>query len=93
MERQFWVYILSSRSRTIYTGMTNNLPLRVAQHRAKVAPGFTAKYNIDRLVHFEEYATAPEAIAREKQIKGWDRAKKAALIGARNPAWDDLSAG
>ena len=89
--RSFWVYILSSRSRNVYTGITNDLQLRVKQHKDRVADGFTARYNIDRLVYAEEHATAQDAIHREKQIKAWDRAKRVALIESINPAWDDLS--
>src|SRR5690349_20239753 len=92
MEKQFWVYIMASRSRTLYVGVTSNLELRVSQHKTKSLTGFTAKYNIDRLVYCESFPTAMQAIAREKQIKGWNRAKKIALIEAQNPVWDDLSA-
>ena len=85
--------MLSSRSRNLYTGITNDLAKRVKQHKDKSADGFTAKYNINRLVHFEEFRDVNAAIAREKQIKGWDRAKRVALIEDDNPAWDDLSDG
>jgi putative endonuclease len=90
--RSYWVYILSSRSRTLYTGMTNDLELRVKQHKEKIADGFTSKYNINRLVCFEGYNDVKEAIFREKQIKAWDRYTRVALIESMNPAWDDLSA-
>ena len=87
--RQYWVYILASRSRVPYTGMTNNLELRVAQHReGKV--GFTAKYRVHRLVYCESTNDVMAAIAREKQIKAWTRAKRVALIESVNPTWDDL---
>jgi putative endonuclease len=85
--------MLSSRSRNLYTGNTNDLANRVKQHKDKSADGLTAKYNINRLVHFEEFRDVNAAIAREKQIKGWDRAKRVALIEEDNPAWDDLSDG
>jgi putative endonuclease len=88
----YYVYILSSRSRTLYTGVTNNIARRVAEHRRGLVPGFTSKYRIHRLVHFEPYEHPSAAIAREKKIKGWLRAKKVALIEERNPTWDDLAA-
>lgn len=88
----FHVYILSSRSRNLYVGVTSDLVHRVGQHKAKTFGGHTAKYNIDRLVYFEEHATAEEAIAREKEIKDWRRERRVALIEDRNPTWDDLSA-
>ena len=87
--RQYWVYIMASRSRTIYTGVTNNLERRVAQHRQGLH-GFTAKYRITRLVYHESTSDVLAAIAREKQIKGWGRKKREALIQTMNPAWDDL---
>jgi putative endonuclease len=90
--RQYWVYIMASRSRTIYTGVTNNLERRVAQHRQGVH-GFTAKYRITRLVYHESTNDVLAAIAREKQIKGWDRKKREALIRSINPTWDDLLPG
>ena len=91
--RQYFVYIMTNRSRTLYTGVTSNLQRRVYEHKHKLVPGFTGKYNITRLVYFESTRDVRAAIAREKQIKGWRREKKIALIGATNPAWDDLSAG
>jgi putative endonuclease len=90
--RQFYVYIMTNHSRTLYTGMTNDLLRRVAEHKQKLIPGFTARYNITRLVYYEETPDVHSAIAREKQIKGWVRAKKVALIEAANPQWRDLSA-
>ena len=90
--RQFYVYIMTNHSRTLYTGMTNDLARRVAEHKQKSIPGFTARYNITRLVYYEETTDVRSAIAREKQIKGWVRAKKVALIEAVNPQWRDLSA-
>jgi putative endonuclease len=82
---------LSSWSRVLYIGVTNDLERRVYQHKYKLVPGFTSKYNVIRLVHYEETNDVREAIAREKQIKDWTRRKKAALIEASNPAWLDLS--
>jgi putative endonuclease len=89
--KRYFVYIMTNRSKTLYTGMTNNLERRVLEHKEKKNRGFTKKYNIDRLVYFEETNDVNEAIAREKQIKGWLRKKKVALIEAINPKWLDLS--
>jgi putative endonuclease len=87
----FFVYILASRSRRLYVGVTNNIFERLAEHRnGKVA--FTAKYAINRLVYVEQASRPMDAISREKQIKGWVRSKKVALIHAANPTWDDLAA-
>jgi len=83
---------MSNQSRTLYTGITNNLVKRVYEHKNKLVPGFTAKYNISRLVYFEETGDVRAALAREKQIKGWLRQKKIALIESSNPKWMDLSA-
>jgi putative endonuclease len=82
---------MASRSRTLYTGVTNDLERRIYEHKQKLVPGFTAKYNIDRLVYFETTDDINAAIYREKQIKGWLRSKKLALIASVNPTWDDLS--
>jgi putative endonuclease len=90
--KTYYVYIMTNRSRTLYTGTTNDLKRRVYEHKHKLIPGFTNKYNITRLVYFEETADVKAAIAREKQIKGWLRAKKIALIESANPEWRDLSA-
>ncbi|MBA2469908.1 MAG: GIY-YIG nuclease family protein [Chloroflexia bacterium] len=87
----FFVYIVASPSRTIYVGVTENLERRVWQHRTKPYPGFSAKYGTTRLVRFEMHSRIDDAIAREKQIKGWLRNKKLALIGTENPRWFDLS--
>lgn len=90
--RHFYVYIMASPSRTLYVGMTNDLARRVYEHKHKLIAGFTARYNVTELVHFEETSDVHAAIAREKQIKGWTRVKKVALIEATNPQWRDLSA-
>ena len=91
--REYYVYIMTNKSRTLYTGITNDLVRRVYEHKQKLVAGFTRKYNITRLVHFEPYGNVNDAIAREKQIKGWLRAKKIALIESMNPHWEDLSEG
>jgi len=90
---RFFVYILSSKSRTLYVGVTRDLLRRILEHKSKSIPGFTTKYRIDRLVHFEESDFLMEAIRREKELKGWRRAKKVALIEQANPSWDDLAFG
>jgi len=86
------VYILTNVSRsTLYTGITSTLPGRIWEHKEEVHSSFTAKYNVNRLVYFETFLRVDDAIAREKQLKGWRRSKKVALIEALNPRWDDLS--
>ena len=91
LTKRYFVYILASHSRVIYIGMTNNLQRRVAQHQQKLVEGFTQKYNVTRLVHYEMTEDVHAALAREKQIKSWRRSKKVALIESMNPAWKDLS--
>jgi putative endonuclease len=86
----FWVYILSSRSRNLYIGMTNNLPARTSTHREGVPGSHTARYSIHRLVYFEYFRYVRSAIAREKELKKWTREQKIALIEKQNPTWDDL---
>jgi putative endonuclease len=88
----YYVYIMSNKSRTLYTGVTNSLEHRVAQHKARTVSGFTAKYNVTQLVYFDEFTNVNDAIAAEKKIKGWTRAKKIALVESKNPLWDDLAA-
>jgi putative endonuclease len=85
------VYIMASRSRTLYIGVTSNLHHRVWQHKNGTYGGFTSKYQATRLVYYEEFVMMMNAIAREKQFKGWSRAKKLALIEEKNPGWLDLS--
>ena len=87
----YYVYIVASPSRTIYTGVTNDLERRMWEHKHKMVKGFTRQFGVDRLVYLEEYRTIDDAIGREKQIKGWRREKKLALIEAENPKWRDLS--
>jgi putative endonuclease len=90
--KQYFVYIMSNKSRRLYVGITSTLIKRVSQHKSKVLPGFTARYQFDMLVHSEEFSQVTRAIAREKEIKGWRRGKKLKLIIAGNPDWVDLSA-
>src|SRR5262245_1885409 len=90
--KTYFVYIMSNKSRRLYTGITSTLGQRVYQHKNKVLPGFTARYKFDILVRFEEYSHVMDAIAREKEIKSWRREKKLKLILAENPDWADLSA-
>jgi putative endonuclease len=90
-DRSFFVYIATNASRTLYTGVTNDLRRRMFQHREGTVPGFTARYRIRRLVYFETTSDVRAAIAREKQIKGWLRKKKIALVESVNPGWDDLT--
>lgn len=89
--KHYYVYIMTNKSRTLYTGVTNNLERRVYEHKNKLVAGFTSKYNITKLVYYEETNDVNVALAREKQIKGWLRAKKIALIESENPEWKDLS--
>ncbi len=89
--KRYYVYILTNASRTLYVGFTSDLARRVYEHKQKLVPGFTARYNITRLVYFEDTVNARAAIAREKEIKGWTRARKIALVSSANPAWRDLS--
>ncbi len=88
---QYYVYIMASFRRVIYVGVTRDLERRVYAHKQKALPGFTARYNVDRLVYVEGTDDILAALAREKEIKGWRREKKVALIEAQNPDWRDLS--
>jgi putative endonuclease len=90
-EGSYFTYIMASRSRTLYIGVTGDLQKRVFEHKWKEHDGFTARYNCDRLVWFERHQDVQRAIAREKELKGWRRAKKMALIESANAAWVDLS--
>jgi putative endonuclease len=90
-ERLYFTYIIASRSRTLYVGVTSDLRHRVFQHKQKTHPGFTARHNCNRLVWFETYSEVSAAIQREKEIKGWTRVKKIALIERANQTWEDLS--
>ena len=86
-----YVYILASKTRVLYIGVTSDLTTRMFQHKSKSIPGFTARYNVDRLVYRESFETMTGAIAREKQLKGWTRKKKIALIEEFNPEWNDFA--
>jgi putative endonuclease len=88
---QYFVYIVTNKSRTLYVGVTNNLERRIFEHKNSLIKGFSKKYNINRLVYYEEINDILAAIAREKQIKGWLRDKKIALIESINSEWKDLS--
>jgi putative endonuclease len=90
--KHFCVYIVASKSRAIYIGVSSDLMLRMHQHRSRTTPSHTSRYRIDRLVWFEAADDAMIAIAREKQLKGWRREKKIRLIEAQNPTWEDLAA-
>ena len=89
--RTFWVYILGSHTGTLYIGVTGNLERRLAEHREGLEKGFTSRYGVHRLLHAEETSDVFAAIAREKQLKRWTRARKVQLITANNPAWKDLA--
>ncbi len=89
--KEYFVYIMTNRSKTLYTGMTSNLPRRVYEHKSKLIEGFTKKYNINKLVWFDKTNDVISAIEKEKQIKGWTRKKKINLIESMNPAWRDMS--
>ncbi len=91
MSHTYYVYILASKSRRLYIGVTNNLERRMFEHKNKITPGFTSQYNIDRLVYFETTDDITAAIEREKQLKGWRREKKVTLIHVLNPSWEDLA--
>jgi putative endonuclease len=89
--RQYYVYIMTNNSETLYVGISNNLERRVYEHKKHLINGFTKKYNITKLVYYEISNDILSAIAREKQIKGWRRSKKIDLIKQVNPEWNDLS--
>ncbi|SDS62482.1 GIY-YIG nuclease family protein [Opitutus sp. GAS368] len=92
--RSYWVYILTNqRNGTLYVGVTNSLERRIWEHKTKAIEGFTKQYGLTQLVHFESFRDVSTAIAREKEIKGWLRRRKLALIEEANPQWTDLSAG
>ena len=92
-EKRYYLYILASKSRVLYVGMTGFLTARVLQHKSAECNGFTRKYRVDRLVYYEAFRYVNNAIARESEIKRWRREKKTALIETDNPTWEDLAAG
>ena len=92
-ERRYYVYIMASKSRVIYVGVTGFLMARVLRHKAGGRGAFTSKYRVHRLVYFQGFQNVGDAIARETEIKGWRREKKVALIHAENPTWEDLAEG
>ncbi len=89
--RKFWTYIVASESGTLYVGVTNNIDRRASEHKSKIIEGFTSKYDCNRLVWYEQWSGPRQAIRREKQIKGWTRAKKIELIEQSNARWADLA--
>lgn len=94
--KQYYVYIMTNRSGTLYVGVTNDLQRRVFEHKSKLVKGFTQKYNINHNINRLVLKETPDvyaALTREKEIKGWRRSKKIALIEAMNPKWQDLSEG
>ncbi len=88
---EYYVYIMTNKSRTLYAGVTNDLERRVYEHKYKLFQGFTHRYNITKLVWYETFPNIQQAIEGEKRIKGWVRSKKIAMIESRNPNWEDLS--
>ena len=91
MDYVFWVYIVGSRSGTLYIGITNDIDRRMREHKSGEFEGFAAKYGCNRLVYYEKFDNVLRAISREKQLKGWRRSKKVALIESMNPRWEDLA--
>ena len=89
--RDYYVYVMTNASHTLYVGVTNSLQRRVWERKHRALPGFTSRYRIDRLVYYETTTSRESAIAREKQLKGWLRRKKINLIRSANPGWEDLS--
>ncbi|MEI7621196.1 MAG: GIY-YIG nuclease family protein [Candidatus Moraniibacteriota bacterium] len=88
--KKYYVYILTNKSGTLYIGVTGNLQRRIWEHKNKVVEGFTKKYNIDKLIYFEQTENVMSALEREKQLKKWKRQKKEVLISKANPKWEDL---
>jgi len=90
-DHEYFVYIVCSRSGTLYIGMTNSIYRRALEHKRRKIEGFASKYGCDRLVYYESFDDVHKAIGREKQLKGWSRAKKIALIESKNPRWEDFA--
>ncbi len=93
MTRQYYVYIMTNRSRTLYVGVTNDLERRVHEHKSESTEGFTKRYKMHRLVYYDATSSIEGAITREKELKKWRRSKKIDLIEATNPGWKDPSEG
>ena len=91
MTRQYYVYIMASRGKTLYIGVTNDLERRVYEHKNGLIPSFTKKYKVTKLVYHEETSDIEAAITREKQLKGWRRSKKVTLVESVNPLWEDMA--
>ena len=91
--KSYFVYILASKTETLYIGITDNLERRISEHKNKLIPGFTSKYNISRLMYYEVFGRVEDAIAAEKKLKGWSRQKKMELIRTINPITKDLAEG
>jgi putative endonuclease len=91
MDHTYWVYIVSSRTGTLYIGVTNNIERRMREHKSGEFEGFASAYQCNRLVYWESFDDVHKAIGREKQLKGWRRSKKIALVEAMNPRWEDLA--
>jgi len=91
VDKRYYVYIMSNVSKMLYVGVTNDLEKRVLQNKSRLIPGYTQKYNLFKLVYLESFGDIRDAIRREKQIKGWLRARKVALIESVNLSWNDLA--
>ena len=91
--KEYYAYIMSNHSRTLYIRVTNDIDRRVWEHKTGAVKGFTSRYRMNKLVHYETFQNVNDAIAREKQLKSWLRRKKVALLEERNPDWDDLNSG
>ena len=91
--KTYYVYIMTNHSGTLYTDVTDNLQQRIEEHKHDLVPGFASKYKVAKLVYYEEGNDVNAALARKKQIKGWQRSKKVELIESKNPEWKDLSLG
>ena len=91
--KEYYTYMMSNHSRTLYIGVANDIGRRAWEHKTGAVKGFTSRYRMNELVYYEIFRNVNDAIAREKQLKTWLRRKKVALLEERNPDWDDLSAG
>jgi putative endonuclease len=90
-QNTYYVYIIGGKSETLYTGITNNLERRMLEHKRKLKKGYSSKFGLNKLLYFDTFAHALDAIEAEKKVKGWTRAKKLALIRTINPTFEDLS--